>query len=103
MQAKAEVLYAGKAYLYAYQKLACISLDRGEFEWKIRPKHHYFCHLLEQVESSSANPRFTQCFIDEDFVGRMAKLAKACKPQTASLRVLQRWLLMVASRWYNPG
>jgi len=96
----AEVVAAGSLYLDCYQRLAFKFSQDGCFTYKVRPKHHYFaCRILLNILASHVNPRYVHCFADEDFVGRIARLAKATCSKTVSLRVLQRWLLYLAQRW----
>ena len=68
--------------------------------WRIRPKLHYFCHLLDRMSASSLNPRTVHTFMDETFVGIIARVAKHCSSQSTSLRALQRWTLLVSVRWH---
>lgn len=49
------VLSAGRSYLLCYQKLA-IELD-GHFLYKLRPKLHYYAHMLLWIEATRRNPR----------------------------------------------
>ena len=51
-------------YLHCYQKLASDSLADRIFNYKVRPNHHYFCHLVERMFSSSLNPRHVNTFGD---------------------------------------
>jgi hypothetical protein len=41
----------------------------GQYLYKLLPKHHAAQHLC----SGTTNPRATQCYQDEDFVGRCKK------------------------------
>ena len=42
----ARAAYAGRAYLQCYHHLAALALEAGERRWKMRPKHHYFWHMV---------------------------------------------------------
>ncbi len=55
--------------------------------------------ILRQIEASGVNPRHTHCFMDEDYMGRVARLAKHTPGTNTSLRTVQRWLLFLAQRW----
>jgi hypothetical protein len=93
-------LSSGTLYLTSYQALAAANLIRRRCNYKVRPKLHYFAHqILRQIETSRLNPRHLHCFGDEDFIGRIARLAKLTSGQTTSLRTLQRYLLYIALRW----
>ena len=84
--------------------------------WHVGKLHHQLAEVIFRLETSSqANPRFHQCFMDEDLVGRMSRLCRATHPGQLrrvrhkhlpaglALRCLQRYLAMVAERWLGPG
>ena len=64
---------AGRAFLLTWSKLASDAWKAGEANYKLRPKHHYFDHIIESL-STRENPRFLYCFTDEDFMGRVSNL-----------------------------
>ena len=94
------VLRAAVVYLHSYQWLAASALERRECLWMVRPKLHYFCHLVARMSSSFLNPRKCQTLIDETFVGVIARIARQTSSQTTSLRALQRWTLYIAVQWH---
>ena len=95
-------LHCGNLYLASYHQLAVLNFDRRRLNYKVRPKCHYFCHqILGQIEGSALNPRHVHCFADEDFMGRVAKLAKRTPGLNTSMRTTQRWLLYLAQRWHQ--
>ena len=55
----ARAAYAGRAYLQCYHHLAALALEAGERRWKMRPKHHYFWHM---VRASAWHPHAWSCF-----------------------------------------
>ena len=95
----AKAAYGAKCFLTAYQKLANVALERHQFLFKVRPKSHFFVHLVKTMTRDHWNPRRMSCFLDEDYVGRIAKLTRSTSRVTCSLRVLQRYLLFLATRW----
>ena len=98
-EAQAESVVRDYQFLQAYALLASTALDEGKALFKLRPKHHYFCHLLDFVRQTALNPRHTSCFPDEDLMGRIAKLGKACARKSVFRRTMQRYLLLRCSRW----
>ena len=90
---------SGYLFLDSMQELANIAGDNNEFLWKVRPKTHYMCHHFDDVYSTRANPRHRTCFMDEDFVGKLARLGRHCHRKTVALRVLQRYLLFINQHW----
>lgn len=63
----------GKEFLVAYQWLNEWSLEKGRNSFAIVAKHHTFIHLL--WNSKFMNPTRHWCFLGEDYVGHMSKLA----------------------------
>ena len=94
-----EAVHALQAFLDAYQRLAVEATQAGQCLWKVRPKHHYTVHLGKFLRASRQNPRHTSCFMDEDYVGRVARLAKSCHWLSCPKRTLERYILVVACRW----
>jgi hypothetical protein len=93
---------SGNLFLACYVHLAADAVRQGRRTFKLRPKLHAFHHIVLRIETrqSLQNPRFHQNFMDEDFVGRMCKLARSTHQRTVAARSLQRWLLMLAVRWH---
>ncbi len=93
-------LRCGNLYLLSYQALATVNQNARRYNYKVRPKQHYFsCGLLTQIEASFLNPRFTHCFLDEDFMGRISRLAKHSPGRSTTYRTIQRWVLFMSQRW----
>jgi len=89
------------AYIFikAYQQLAADALRSQKCLWKIRPKMHYFVHMVDRLEASRRNPRSFQCYGDEDLMGAFTKIASATHRRTVMLRSLQRYTILVGQRW----
>eukprot|EP00959_Pyramimonas_sp_CCMP1952_P171555 3584983-Pyramimonas_sp.AAC.1 len=85
-------------FLSSLQWLADEAVREKKHQWKIRPKCHYLSHHVDDL-SNRVNPRFHHCFADEDLMGIMAAIGKGCNRNTISLRVLQRYLIIVNSMW----
>lgn len=94
-----EAWEAGQLYLDCHQHLADMALKAGQMFWKVRPKTHYMCHHVDDCYNTRMNPRFLSCWIDEDFVGKLAKVGRACHRKTCSERTLQRYLLFLHAHW----
>ena len=97
-QEYADVQRTGNSFLTAYVRLAQMAHASGQCLWAVKPKLHYMCHHFEDAR---INPRYLHCFGDEDFVGKMARIGRACSRQTMSLRILQRYFMFVAMRWHE--
>ena len=97
----AQVRHAVDASLLAHQVLATEAIARGSRTWVSKPKHHYWQHIGLQAESLRVNPCSVWCFQDEDFIGRMVKLAKACHQSTLCTSVVQRYLLLMQAMLHS--
>ena len=80
--------YAG---LTAYKALCEHSLQEGRNYFPMKPKNHLCDHTLRDSMRTRLSPCSFWCFSDEDFIGRMKKIAQKCHLRSLSLRVLQRW------------
>ena len=78
-----------------YSWLAQQASRQGMMHWNIVPKHHYVQHIGEQ--SSLINCRFTQCYKEESFVGRVTAIyaasANGRHEQTIQRTCLRKYLL----------
>ena len=61
------------------------------------PKMHMIVHMC--LDTGRINPRFVQCYSDEDMVGRMKLIYSGCHGATAPLRSLQRYAIICGLRW----
>jgi hypothetical protein len=89
---------AGKLWLQSYKTLALHALAANQRLWYIIPKHHYIYHHILDL-TNKLNPRCLMTWLDEDFMGKISRLARRCSRRTVSLRVLQRYLLFISNRW----
>ena len=67
--------------------------------WKTRPKAHSFSHAIRKLTILRLNPRFFMNFAEEDLMGKLKKIGSKTHARSASLRILQRYLLYTARRW----
>ncbi|CAK9058813.1 unnamed protein product [Durusdinium trenchii] len=77
------------------EECASLNLQR----WRLRPKHHALEETALAVFRRRLNPRFTQCFHDEAYLGATKRIATKCNSNTVLLRVFQRLLLLLGQRW----
>ena len=89
----------GKLFCACYSALAREALTAKKLLWKIRPKHHYWVHLLDYMYKSSLNPMSTSNFLDEDMMKAMRGVAKACHPKTVKHAWAKRYLLKKVIAW----
>ena len=95
-------LDAGYSFARGYAWLAEFCTRAGASGFRLRPKLHYFMHLLMplQAEIDSGKPHALNaaiwlCEADEDFVGRIARVSRRVHARTASVRTIQRYLVKV--------
>ena len=87
----------GEDALLAYNALAAYYVVARRMLYLFLPKHHALTHICYDY---GINPRRTSCYQDEDMVGRMTRLYKACHGSSAPLRSLQRYMICIAVRWW---
>ena len=67
----------------------------------LRPKHHGLAHLAQSIKRNRLNPRSYQCYDEESFIGRVKRFCSKCHGRTASLRSIQRYLLLLGFRFQD--
>lgn len=78
-------------YLQTYTYLGECAVAEGRACWKLRPKHHYFVHIIDRILLERQNPcKQLSCAGEETFMGVMKRVGKACHGRTTYLRTLQR-------------
>ena len=93
----------GWNFLRCYVELAACAIAARRCRWLLRPKLHTVAEIIYKLEVVSyMNPKFSSCFMDEDFVGWACRLAKSLHPETVGLRSLQRYLAHLELRWLQP-
>ena len=99
----AEFLFqSGLRFLRGYGYLADRSIRAGKRHYSLRPKLHYFHHTLMDLKAQLSaghkhilNPIFAGCEANEDFIGRVSRLARKVSPKIAMQRTLDRYLVGV--------
>lgn len=91
-------LHYGRVHLRTHKALALWAVQNKVRRWKVRPKMHYLDHTFREV-SNGLNPRFFQCFLDEDFIGKVVSVAERCHRSTVAHNVLRRYMVLLDRRW----
>ena len=76
--------------------------ERNRALWRLLPKHHHFQHLLDDVKETLINPRFYTLLCAESFIGVIGRISRTCHRSSLSLRVLQRYILLLALHLQSP-
>lgn len=89
----------GRLHLLCYGALASEALAKGQLLYKVRPKHHYFVHLLDEVNLWKSNPLGQSNFIDEDNMKHLRGLSLGCHPTTVRRAWGKRYVLKQVLLW----
>ena len=90
---------AGKLFLVCYQYLAVAAHEAGLCLYKVRCKHHYVQHTVRRLEYCSWNPRRQQCILEEDYLGKLKRIANKTAKKNMPTRLLQRYMMFMFVRW----
>ena len=91
----------GNTFLLTYQALADNAVAASTCLWKVRPKLHYFGHLIIHIQRTKQNPRRYHLFTAEDFMGKVKKIGRMCHRRLCSKRVADRLLVFYLHRWHR--
>ena len=90
-RASDELINRADNFLLGYQKLAAMAeSEHGDMLFSMPTKFHMLHHLARK--SRFLNPRRTNCFIDEDFVGKVKVLVHSCSSGTEMHRMSARMM-----------
>jgi hypothetical protein len=92
---------SGTAFLTTWMALSRLSLDQGLPNYNITPKFHYLAHIIYTVQAERINPKFMHCYQDEDFVGRVSRIAGKTHPRKLGERTMGRYLIWFWAEWVN--
>ena len=81
---------SGYQFLFLYCHLAKENEVRQLHRYHFVPKFHAFCHLLDVILEQGINIRYYQCYADEDYIGKIGKVAASTHKLAMPVRVLQR-------------
>jgi hypothetical protein len=93
-----EIAELAEDALLAHNWLTSKAIKVKKRLWKLLPKHHMLTHSCFDM-AKAANPRAVHCYADEDMVGKVKKIAKACHGKTVGNRTLERYTIVVSLRW----
>lgn len=87
---------AADIVLATYLWLADDSVCHQRLHFPVRPKLHGFVHLAMSVKQTQRCPKFWSCMMDEDYLGRVCRLAKGVPRRTAVAGVIHRYRLLIS-------
>jgi hypothetical protein len=89
-----ECLTCGVRFLASYVRANQEAAAKQQLLFFIRPKFHLFQHLvLMSQRPSRRSAHLDSLWMDEDFVGKIMRILKVLHPNSADLRVLERYVL----------
>ena len=86
-----------------YQYMARRSLQKGDLNYRVRPKHHYTAHLEQWIHSYGWNPQARSTFMDEDHMKALATVAAKLHPRTLRVQFPKRYALKRILSWSEDG
>jgi hypothetical protein len=84
----------GEAFVVVYLRCAAWAVRNRYTQFKIRPKLHYFHHLVMSLKVF--NPKVVSCFGDESYMGVIGKLAGKVHRASMPRRTIDRYLLRLS-------
>ena len=82
-----------------WNQLALRALQLQQLRWHLRPKIHHVEHMVMDHVAIGRNMRYFSCFLGEDMVRRIKRLAVAVHPVSVGMRVLEHYSLHVCLLW----
>eukprot|EP00971_Amphidinium_carterae_P351522 6492152-Amphidinium_carterae.1 len=76
----------GNEFLFHYNWLAVGSMRAGRLRWQVTIKFHYLAHM-ETWLAHGNNPKYLSTYGGEDFVGKIARIGKACTAGKPTYRI----------------
>jgi hypothetical protein len=81
---------AGYQFLFGYCHLAKENSVLLRARYNFVPKFHAFCHLLDLIMEQGINIRYYQCYADEDYIGKVGRIAASSHRLAMPVRTVQR-------------
>ena len=94
-----ETTWLCRLHSATYQKLAMVCISERRLLYKIRPKTHYFVHMIDHHEETKLCLMHLSTFGDEDYMGKLRRLCQACHGKTYMVSWVKRYALKRALQW----
>ena len=91
----------GWSFLKAAQELHEIANANGRYRWGLRPKIHSIHEVLQTLDRCPLNPFWQQCWMEEDFMGKIAKITSKTHGATSCFSSTRRYLLELLNNFQN--
>ncbi len=90
---------SGYFFLQCYARLAKAAIEENRCLYRLKPKFHYFAHMLRMIRWYRWNPKKFDLFQAEDFMGKIKECVNTCHRSTASSTFIFRYLRFLQHRW----
>lgn len=92
---KNHVLVVGDAFQKTY-----VALCHQDSCWTMHPKFHLLTHMVSfaATRRGGRNPAQDSCWMDEDWLRGISRIAKRCHKTTVQLTLVQRYLLCLRQK-----
>ena len=95
----------GAAILVAvlYQALHNHALENKKLLYNVKPKCHYYDHVVTMLTKSLINPRFTECWHGESMCRYMSNLLAECDTKSKMAASIHRYVKSKTAEWFRGG
>ena len=83
----------------ALNKLALKAEENKQLRYHLRPKLHHLEHLILDHCRQGRNYRYTSCYLGEDMVRLMKRMALKLHPLVCGTRAIDHYALHVCLKW----
>ncbi|CAJ1434264.1 unnamed protein product [Effrenium voratum] len=104
-QQATSIAHAGEHFVKCYSYCAFLSLGKNQNMFQLMPKlhalHESVCQMKRQasIAAWTYNVLTEACPLDEDFIGRLCRVARSVSPRLQARRALERYRVQLMSVW----
>ena len=100
-----KVALLGIEMIQSYTRCAAMAVSRSLSRFKLTPKYHMLMHVVYQLSQDKdanrepVNPLAFSCQMPEDFINRVATLARSVSPRFVPARTLELYKVALTKVW----
>ncbi|CAE7683889.1 unnamed protein product [Symbiodinium necroappetens] len=100
-----KIVRLGNEMIASYTRCAGLAVSRSLARFKLSPKYHMLMHVVLQLmvdrdaNRTPVNPMAYSCQMPEDFINRVATLARSVSPRYVPARSLSLYKIALAKLW----
>ena len=97
--------FYGRTFLITYGHMAATSVTAKKCLWGLKPQMHQYDHSLDELEVDKLNPKLYWCYPDEDFIGRLQRMATKVdrRQKSFAIDVMNRYMLQLGLHIKGQG